>query len=188
MARDGAHRFTTARVAEKAGVSVGSLYQYFPNKEAILFRLQFAEWGQTTALLNGILADTAMPVFDRVRLAVREFFRTEWEEAEMRLALGDAAPLYRNAPEAQEHRQSGTKALLAFLREAIPSVPSEQQALAADVIAMALGALGKGVSEREKSLEQVDEYARAVGQMFCAYLETLAANATGEAYTGSLPR
>jgi AcrR family transcriptional regulator len=26
LARDGAHRFTTARVAEKAGVSVGSLY------------------------------------------------------------------------------------------------------------------------------------------------------------------
>ena len=32
LAREGAQRFTTARVAETAGVSVGSLYQYFPNK------------------------------------------------------------------------------------------------------------------------------------------------------------
>ena len=57
LARDGAHRFTTARVAEAAGVSVGSLYQYFPNKEAILFRLQATEWGQTMEQLQRILGD-----------------------------------------------------------------------------------------------------------------------------------
>jgi AcrR family transcriptional regulator len=31
----GIDRMTTARVAEVAGVSIGSLYQYFPNKEAL---------------------------------------------------------------------------------------------------------------------------------------------------------
>ena len=57
LASEGAQRFTTTRVAEKAGVSVGSLYQYFPNKAALLFRLQSDEWRQTGGLLRTILAD-----------------------------------------------------------------------------------------------------------------------------------
>ena len=33
-------KFTTNRVAEAAGISIGSLYQYFPNKQSILIELE----------------------------------------------------------------------------------------------------------------------------------------------------
>ncbi|MEQ8700898.1 MAG: TetR/AcrR family transcriptional regulator, partial [Bauldia litoralis] len=36
---DGLHRLTTTRVAERAGVSVGTMYQYFPHKQALLYAL-----------------------------------------------------------------------------------------------------------------------------------------------------
>lgn len=36
---EGAHRLTTTRVAARAGVSVGTLYQYFPHKQALLYAL-----------------------------------------------------------------------------------------------------------------------------------------------------
>jgi AcrR family transcriptional regulator len=39
LTEEGYDQFTTNRVAELAGVSVGSLYQYFPNKEALIFAL-----------------------------------------------------------------------------------------------------------------------------------------------------
>ncbi len=35
----GPDRLTTNRVAERAGVSVGTLYQYYPNKQALLYAL-----------------------------------------------------------------------------------------------------------------------------------------------------
>lgn len=36
LLREGSQRLTTTRVAERAGVSVGTLYQYYPNKQALL--------------------------------------------------------------------------------------------------------------------------------------------------------
>src|SRR5580658_9049476 len=70
LAAEGARRFTTARVAEKAGVSVGSLYQYFPNKASILFRLQSDEWRRTAEMLRNILEDTERPSGERLRCVV----------------------------------------------------------------------------------------------------------------------
>ncbi|MGE0970441.1 TetR/AcrR family transcriptional regulator [Klebsiella sp. WOUb02] len=39
LVADGMHRLTTTRVAERAGVSVGTMYQYFPHKESLVYAL-----------------------------------------------------------------------------------------------------------------------------------------------------
>ena len=77
LAKEGATRFTTARVAEKAGVSVGSVYQYFPNKASILFQLQADEWKRTTGMLKRILEERRTPPLDRLRALVHAFIQSE---------------------------------------------------------------------------------------------------------------
>jgi AcrR family transcriptional regulator len=173
LAKHGAQRFTAARVAEKAGVSVGSLYQYFPNKAAILFRLQSDEWRQTHDLLRDILEDAKRPPLERLRSLVHAFIRSECEEAAIRGALGDAAPLYRDAPEAQAAKASGKGIIEAFMREAVPAASDATRALAGDLIKTTMSAVGKQFSESPRTPAEIDAYSDAMADMFCAYLERL---------------
>ncbi|WP_338695625.1 MULTISPECIES: TetR family transcriptional regulator [unclassified Bradyrhizobium] len=173
LTKEGAQRFTTARVAERAGVSVGSLYQYFPNKAAILFRLQSDEWRQTTTLLRDILEDAKRPPLDRLRTLVHAFVRSECEEAAVRVALGDAAPLYRDAPEAREARTSGERIVETFMRAALPKASDAVRAMAGDLIATTLSTVGKDFSESPRTQAEIETCADAMADMFCAYLRSL---------------
>ncbi|MBR7988192.1 TetR family transcriptional regulator [Burkholderia cenocepacia] len=174
LASEGAQRFTMARVAERAGVSVGSLYQYFPNKASVLFRLQHDEWRQTHDMLCAILQDTQKTPPERLRTAVYAFIRSECDEAPMRIALDDAAPLYRDAPEAQDVKAEGNRAFSAFMREALPDVSDATHALACELILTTLTTGGKAFSETARTPAEIDAYSAAMADMFCAYLAHLA--------------
>lgn len=53
--REGFDALTTSRVAEVAGVSVGTLYQYFAHREAIVAALQDRELERAGAMLERVL-------------------------------------------------------------------------------------------------------------------------------------
>lgn len=173
LTKEGAQRFTTARVAERAGVSVGSLYQYFPNKASILFRLQSDEWRANSSLLRDILEDRTRPPQERLRSLVHAFIRSECEEAAVRVALNDAAPLYRDAPEAREVRASGERIVEVFMREALPKTSDAVRAMAGDLISTTMSTVVKNFSESPRSQTEIESYADAMADMFCAYLRSL---------------
>ena len=174
LAKEGAQRFTTARVAEKAGVSVGSVYQYFPNKAAILFQLQSDEWQQTTAMLRAILDDTRKPPLKRLRAVVHAFIQSECDEAAMRIALSDAAPLYRDAPQACEAKAAGADLFVAFTKEVLPAAPRAARSTACELITKTLSAVGKDFSESPRTPAEIKAYSQALGDMLCAYVTELA--------------
>jgi AcrR family transcriptional regulator len=173
LAKEGAARFTTARVAAKAGVSVGSIYQYFPNKASILFRLQSDEWRETTALMRRILQGAGSPPLDRLRTLVHAFLKSECDEASLRVALDDAAPLYRNAPETAAAMADWDSITETFMREALPGRPKALRDLVGDMIGTTLSAYGKDFSETPRTPAEIKTHADAMADMFCAYLKSL---------------
>jgi AcrR family transcriptional regulator len=181
LAKEGAQRFTMARVAATAGVSVGSLYQYFPNKAAVLFRLQSNEWRQTTHLLRDILGDMKRPPLERLRALVHTFVQSECDEAAVRVALNDAAPLYRDAPEAQEVRASADATIQAFMREALPDASQALRLRAGDLITTTLSAVGKHFSESPRTRTEIAAYSDALADMLSAYLRSLSRAPSSEA-------
>jgi hypothetical protein len=84
------------------------------------YPLQSEEWRQTTELLRGVFEDVRRPRFERLHILVHAFIRSECEEAGIRVALNNAVPLYRNAPEAQEARASGARLVQVFMQERWP--------------------------------------------------------------------
>lgn len=68
-------RATTNRIAERAGVSVGSLYQYFSSKDALLVRLLAEHHREVHALLEPALvalANPAAPLEPTIRTLMRQ--------------------------------------------------------------------------------------------------------------------
>lgn len=59
LAREGFEKATTNRIADVAGVSIGSLYQYFPSKEALVAAVMVRESEETMRVVRDAIADVA---------------------------------------------------------------------------------------------------------------------------------
>jgi AcrR family transcriptional regulator len=78
---EGALGFTTSRVADEANISVGSLYQYFPNKHALVIALHEADIREGWEHIQSILDQSNCTARRKLHELAEWFFVTEADEA-----------------------------------------------------------------------------------------------------------
>ncbi len=75
LVKDGYGAFNTNHVAQKAGVSIGSLYQYFPNKESLIAALSLSHVTQIRDSLSDIEFSPDMKLETFVQLVVKNHIK-----------------------------------------------------------------------------------------------------------------
>ncbi|MFT6123400.1 MAG: AcrR family transcriptional regulator [Oleiphilaceae bacterium] len=118
LREQGADGVTTRSIAEASGIRTGSIYQYFPNKEAILFALYGNRMEETVLALNGLMTPKNLQlsladfwgVFDNV--VQTELKWGQPEDVELDKAMGENPALIdANAKVLHELYQSVVKLL-----------------------------------------------------------------------------
>lgn len=167
---DGLPRLTTTRVAERAGVSVGTIYQYFPHKKALLYavlgsRLErvahavettcLAYQGESIAVMADVLANAYLDAKTSRADAARALYSvaSELDTASMMDALA-------------ERLDTAMKSLLASAADAkFNDLPGVTIALRA-----ALAGTVRSVLERDATPPMVQVLRSELPKMCRAYL------------------
>lgn len=85
-------RMTTNAVAERSGVSIGSLYQYFPNKQALVASLHERHVQRISTIMQQAFGESrCMTLRDSIAHNIRANFRAHQQERELHRALAMAA-------------------------------------------------------------------------------------------------
>ena len=89
----GAERLTTTRVADRAGVSVGTLYQYFPNKRSLLFAVLEDHLEEVTGEVEDACEHArCKPLAEMIKEVVEAFVDAKIARADISVALYKIAP------------------------------------------------------------------------------------------------
>src|SRR5215470_15044321 len=93
LVKDGFDRASTNRIAEVAGVSVGSLYQYFPSKEALVVAVVERHQQQIMQTVRGELAGVLdQPVEKAVRKLVAAAVKAHRVDPKLHRVLAEQIP------------------------------------------------------------------------------------------------
>ncbi len=143
----GAERLTTTRVADRAGVSVGTLYQYYPNKQSLLFAVLEHHMNNVAARVEAACEGAChKPLAEMIREMVEAFVDAKMERAEISVALYRVSADVGGPMLARRISQRSRKAVEAML-ETAPDAKSPPDKLAIDIMLAAIAGAMRSLLE-----------------------------------------
>jgi AcrR family transcriptional regulator len=168
----GYEKATTARIAERAGVSVGSLYQYYPNKEALVAALIERHADEIVATMREALADPGhRTVADGLQAIVQAAFAAHRLDPKLHKILNEQVPRVGRLGKAMDTSRQITQLIEAFLfAHAEELRPGRDPAVAAVVVETVIEAMGHKVVLERRNAPPAAVAAREVLGLLSEYL------------------
>lgn len=171
LLREGIHRLTTTRVAERAGVSVGTMYQYFPHKQALLYALNERYLDLVAERVEAACqAQHGAPTKAMVEALVTAYWEAKTERSEVTRALYRSAVELDNEALIEAFARRMDAATIAMLKSAPDAVYANLDLVNVTLLSVIFGTV-RNVFERNLPASQQVAIRHQLTIMCLSYLE-----------------
>lgn len=170
---DGPRRLTTTRVAERAGVSVGSLYQYFPHKQALFYALNERYLDRLAEKVeHACRTQHGAPIDRMVETLVTTYWNAKTERADVTRALYRSVVEIDNEPLIETFGRRVDAATAAMFASAPDAVFADLATVNLTLLTTIFGTV-RSVFERNLPMPQASAVHRQLVLMCIAYLDDI---------------
>ena len=173
LIREGFDKASTNRIAAVAGVSVGSLYQYFPSKEALVAAVIDRHNQELMRAVRGELAEAMeLPIKEGVRKLVAVAVKAHRIDPRLHLVLAEQIPRVGRLEKAATFNRQNYSLFAAYLERHRDEIRPVEIGLAAFVCVTSIEALTHTAVLHHKvvSDEAVEELIEEATHLVVGYL------------------
>jgi AcrR family transcriptional regulator len=173
----GKERLTTTKVAMRAGVSVGTLYQYFPNKSALLRAVLKRHMVEVTGTVERVCREqNGGTPRQMVTALITAFLQAKMRNAKTSVALYSVSSDVDGAKIVQQMSARSDKAIVRMLASASKPLANDVR-IVASVIQGAMAGVSKRLLESGAPEKQFEALQRELILFACTYLDAIVGQA-----------
>jgi AcrR family transcriptional regulator len=177
LLKEGKSKLTTTRIAQRAGVSVGTLYQYFPNKSSLLRALLQQHLDSVAGAMETACESVKGASLARMaEVVISAFVQAKFRNIEASVALYSVSDDAEGKRIARTMHARGIKAMTALLQTAPEKTIPEPEVVAATLLS-AMAGVSRAMLEMGVTRTTMATMEKELTAMARAYLEASAGKA-----------